>query len=84
MHWFTAIVLFVMIWWTVLFAVLPFGVRPVADPDTATGWRGAPARPMMWRKVVMTTLISAGLWGMTMAVIRSDLISFRSEVVTGD
>ena len=49
MNWFTGVVLYVLIWWTALFAVLPFGTRPVADPDGATGWRGAPERPYMLR-----------------------------------
>ena len=42
MNWFTGVVLYVLIWWTVLFAVLPIGTRPVEDPDTQTGWRGVP------------------------------------------
>jgi len=74
---FTGFVLYVLIWWTVLFAVLPFGIRPVADADDATGWRGAPARPMMWRKLAATTLVSLVLWGAATAVIRSDWLSFR-------
>ncbi len=77
MHWFTAFVLFVLIWWVVLFAVLPFGTRPVEGPDDATGWRGTPARPMIGRKMLVTTLVSALLWGSAMLLIRSDWISFR-------
>ena len=77
MHWFTAIVLFTMIWWTVLFAVLPFGTRPVAEPDSATGWRGAPARPLMLRKLLATTVISVVLWCVALAIIASDWWSFR-------
>ena len=61
MHWFTAFVLFVIIWWTVLFAVLPFGTRPVESPDGQTGWRGAPERPLIARKMLATTAISAVL-----------------------
>ena len=85
MHWFTAFVLFVLIWWTVLFAVLPFGAHPVEEPDEAGGWRGAPARPMIGRKMLATTLISMVLWGGAMLVIRSDWISFRpGPSVMGD
>ena len=81
MHWFTALVVFVMVWWTVLFAVLPIGTRPVAEPDAATGWRGAPARPRIGRKLLMTTAVSLVIWAVIMAVIRSDLISFRAAPV---
>ena len=79
MHWFTAFVLYVIIWWTVLFAVLPVGTRPVEQPDEVTGWRGAPARPLIGRKMLATTLISAELWTGAMVVIRSDWISFRPQ-----
>lgn len=84
MNLFTAIVLFTMIWWTVLFAVLPFGVRPVADADEATGWRGAPERARMGRKLLVTTAISVVLFGAAYALIRSDWLSFRPAVATFD
>ena len=77
MNGFTAFVLYTLIWWTVLFAVLPFGTRPVADADAATGWRGAPERPLIGRKLLATTVISAVLWGVAMLVIQSDWWSFR-------
>ena len=84
MNVFTGIVLFTMIWWTVLFAVLPFGVRPVADADDATGWRGAPESARIGRKLLITTLISVVLWSAAFAVIRSDALSFRPQVSTFD
>lgn len=78
MGWFTAIVLYALIWWTVLFAVLPFGTRPVAQADEADGgWRGAPERPLLLRKVVATTLVAAVIWGGGIALIRSPYMSFR-------
>lgn len=78
MNVFTSIILFALIWWTVLFAVLPFGTKPVADADPATGWRGAPARPLMKRKLAATTVVTAILWAVAMVIIRSDWWSFRS------
>ena len=77
MDWFTGVVLFVLIWWIVIFAVLPFGTRPVDVDQEAGGWRGAPERPMLARKVVMTTVITAVLWAGAMAIIHSDWLSFR-------
>lgn len=74
---FTAFVVFVLIWWVVLFAVLPWGIRPVDVPIDSGGWQGAPERPMLGRKLAATTAISAVLWLGTMAVIRSDWLSFR-------
>jgi predicted secreted protein len=75
---FVGVILYVLIWWTALFAVLPFGTRPVAEPDAATGWRGAPAQPRMWLKLGATTLVAAVIWGICYALIVTDWISFRS------
>ena len=81
MDWFTAAVVYIMLWWLVLFAVLPFGVRPEVDVDQRTGWRGAPAQPLMVRKMLITTAIAFGLWLAAMAVIRSDWLSFRAAAL---
>ncbi len=82
MHWFTGVVLFTMIWWTVLFAVLPIGTNPVADADPATGgWRGAPERPQIGRKLLITTAISAVLFAVALLVIQSEVLSFRTGLL---
>jgi len=67
---------YLIIWWTVLFAVLPWGVRvpDTHEPGHATS---APERPMLWRKVAITSLISAALWVAVYFLIQSDLIPVR-------
>jgi predicted secreted protein len=77
MGWFTGTVLYILIWWTLLFAVLPFGTRPVSDADGGTGWRGVPDRPLLLRKMVATTILAAIVWAGSYALIHSDYISFR-------
>ncbi len=77
MNWFTGIVLFAMIWWTALFAVLPIGTKPVVQPDDKSGWRGAPERPRILRKVAITTIVACVLWTASYLLIRSDYVSFR-------
>ncbi len=62
MNWFTGVVLYVLIWWTALFAVLPFGTQPVPRPTRRRGWRGAPERPRLLRKVIATTMVAAMIW----------------------
>jgi len=74
----TGVAMYVMIWWLTLFAVLPFGTRPVADADRETGWRGVPEKPRVWFKVVVTTLMSAMIWVLFYLVITSHWFSFRS------
>jgi len=78
MNWFTGLVVYVIIWWVVLFAVLPWGVRvpDKTEPGHATS---APERPMLWRKALITTAIAAVLWVGAYVLITSDLITFRPE-----
>ena len=77
MNWVSGLVLFIIIWWTTLFAVLPLGTRPVQQPDQISGWRGAPEKPRLLRKVIVTTIVASLLWGGAYALIKSDMISFR-------
>ncbi|HEX4367115.1 MAG TPA: DUF1467 family protein [Rhodopila sp.] len=77
MNWFTGSVLFIMIWWTALFAVLPFGTKPMVKADAVSGWRGAPERPGILRKVIVTTIIASVLWTGSYLLIQSDYVSFR-------
>jgi predicted secreted protein len=77
MNWFTGVVLFVMIWWTALFAVLPIGTKPMAQPDDKSGWRGAPERPNILSKVIVTTIVASVIWTGSYLLIRSDYVSFR-------
>ena len=77
MNWFTGLVVYVLIWWVVLFAVLPIGTHPVEDADERSGWRGAPERPRLVMKVIVTTLIACVVWFGAWLLISSDYLSFR-------
>lgn len=76
-NWFTAFVLYVIVWWTVLFAVLPIGTKPLADADLDSGWRGAPEQPRMGRKVLWTTVAATVLWAAILLVQAQGWLSFR-------
>jgi predicted secreted protein len=80
MNCITGVVLFVIIWWVALFAVLPIGIKPVVQPDAASGWRGAPQRPRLLMKVIVTSIVASILWTGSYLLIRSDYISFRHGV----
>lgn len=73
---FTGVMVYVIIWWVVLFTVLPFGVRPPAEVEEGHD-PGAPAKPMMWRKILITTVIATTLWIGAYFVIENGLLSFR-------
>ncbi len=57
-----AIACYFTIWWVVLFAVLPFGVRSAAEAGEIDSPRGvdpgAPMAPMLLKKAVATTLVA--------------------------
>jgi predicted secreted protein len=57
------IALYFVIWWTGLFAVLPFGARSQAEAgEVAAGTEpGAPAMPALREKALWTTLLSAAV-----------------------
>jgi predicted secreted protein len=78
MTWFTGLIVYTLVWWLTLFAVLPFWTRPVADPESPEHFRGAPERPMLLRKVLTTSLVAGVIWLGIWAVIESGWISFRA------
>lgn len=78
MNLFTGIIVFLLIWWTALFCVLPIGTRPDPDGDLAAGgWRGAPVAHNLGWKLLGTTLLSSVIWLGIWFLIESDWISFR-------
>lgn len=62
MTWVTALMVYLILWWLVFFAALPWGVRPHADADAGHD-AGAPVNPALWRKAAVTTVISAAIFG---------------------
>jgi len=75
------IVVYLILWWTIFFAVLPWGVRGLwEDPDKAQprgAEPGAPQDPQLMRKVLRTTWITAIVWLIVFAVIQSGIIDYR-------
>ena len=62
----SALAIYILLWTLTLFAVLPFGVRThhEAGEDRVPGQAdSAPAQPMLWRKLLWTTLISGAIFG---------------------
>ena len=66
-----ALAIYFTMWWTVLFAILPFGVRSQAEEGGGPAGTdpGAPVVPRMAIKAAWTTLVSAVLFAALMAWI---------------
>lgn len=60
MPWYSYLAIFFVIWWLVLFAVLPFGMRSQhEESDVVLGSeRGAPVRFSALNKVLVTTAVT--------------------------
>lgn len=74
----TSISVFFVIWWTVLFAVLPIGSRSYHEmglKPPGGGDPGAPVTPNLKRKFFTTTWIAAVAFSILWLVIRFHLIT---------
>ena len=73
----TALAIYFVIWWIVLFLTLPFGVRSQhEDGEGAPGTDpGAPVATAMGRKLIWTTVISAAVFAAAMLAYNAGLLN---------
>ncbi len=73
----TAIAIYFLIWWLVLFAVLPWGVRSQEESgDVSRGTDpGAPAIPRLKAKLLWTTVTATALFGLCYLVYVNRLVT---------
>jgi predicted secreted protein len=71
-----AIFIYFIIWWLVLFAVLPWGNRPHAEPEEGHV-ASAPANPRLALKFTITTAISAVLFLVAWGFVEAGWITLR-------
>lgn len=77
MNWVSGVAVYIIIWWVVIFMVLPWGVQTITADDVQRGHAsGAPRRPRLLLKLAVTTLVSAVLWLVVYWIIDSGLIRF--------
>lgn len=72
---FTGIVLYLLIFWVALFAVLPFWHKQENDVQEGNV-HSAPVNPHMGKKFIATGIVAAVLWLCVFAAIKADLIDF--------
>jgi predicted secreted protein len=76
MDWLGTAVVFAIVWWLILFMVLPFGAAPPdeVEPGMATS---APAKPRMAMKLAITTVLAALVTTLVVWLMNSGLIQLR-------
>ena len=75
----TAVAIFFLIWWVVLFAVLPWGVRSQHEGGEVTPGTdpGAPAVPHLRRKLMWTTVVSLAIFAGCYVVYADRLVTLE-------
>jgi predicted secreted protein len=76
MSWLSAAVVFIMVWWLVLFTVLPWGAAPPEEVEPGMA-PSAPARPRIALKLLVTTVIAVLLTALIVWLIDSGMITLR-------
>lgn len=76
----TMAAIYLTIWWTVLFAVLPIGTQTRAEAGLPNDGSdpGAPVDPKLKKKFITTSWISAIIFGVLWAIYASKLFHLPS------
>jgi predicted secreted protein len=75
MNLFTGIIVYLMIFWTVLFTVLPWGNKPLENIEEGNAG-SAPANPRIKQKFMITAAVSAFLWVIIATLIHLNVVDF--------
>jgi predicted secreted protein len=78
MNWLTGIVVYILVWWVTLFAILPLWVSP-SEPGELGHAAGAPRHPLLARKLALTTILAAIIWLAIYIVVSEPWFSFRGS-----
>ena len=67
--------IYVIIWWIVLFAILPFGIK---KPDNVEKGHadGAPQNPLIFKKFIITSLTAFILWLIVFYIIKNQFFVY--------
>lgn len=76
MSWVTLLAIYLVVWWVLLYAVLPWGARPPAEPGLGHA-DSAPEHPRLLLKFVANTVISALLVGSFWVAVEAGWLSWK-------
>ncbi len=74
---FGILVVFVIAWWLAFFVTLPFGIRPIENPEPGHA-PGAPARPRVWLKAAIATVAAGVITGAIVGVVDAGWLSLET------
>jgi predicted secreted protein len=71
----TGIAIYFLIWWVVLFAVLPWGVKAQGDDAPPGSDPGAPHAARIWMRLLWTTVTSTVIFAILAFVYLKGLVT---------
>lgn len=71
----SSVVVFILIWWCVLFCVLPLGLATEFEDQGPHAAPGSPRHINMKQKLLLTTVVSVVLFGIAYGLIASDVLN---------
>ena len=71
----TAIAIYFLIWWIMLFAVLPWGVSAQGEEGVPGTDPGAPTVPRLKAKLIWTTIASGVVWAICAVLYTKGLVT---------
>ena len=77
---------YLTLWWTILFVILPLGSRSYAEmnlPVPGGGDPSAPVEPRLKRKFITTTWVSAVIFAIFWVVVHFHLLSLPAWALLG-
>lgn len=71
MDWKILVGLYFILWWVVIFAVLPWGIKSQHEEEgmTAGSDPGAPITPLLLKKALWTSMITAIIVGLIFLIV---------------
>ena len=83
MSWTTIVAIYLLVWWTVLFAVLPWGVRSQEESGEVSAGTdpGAPAVPRLKAKLLWTTFVATVVFAAFYWAFHSGMIGLHGSEV---
>ncbi len=80
MNIYSAIAIYFIIWWLMLFIALPFGVRNSHEAGELVeegNEPGAPVRPLLMQKALVTSLLAAAVFAGVLLLYRGDILTLN-------
>jgi predicted secreted protein len=83
MSLFGGVVTFIVVWWVVLFTVLPFGIQSQVEshiPIIKGTEAGAPQKPNLKFKFLVSTAIALCVWGSFFFLFYNNILSIDALI----